>query len=306
MVAIRTKELTKEFGGVTAVDNITLSVKENEIFGLLGPNGAGKSTLLNVLLDFLKPTSGEATILGHDPWSESREVRERIGVLPERYGFYDRLTAREHLQFALDVNESSSEPETILNRVGLTENGNQKVGRFSKGMRQRLALGVSLVDEPELLLLDEPSSGFDPAGVERIERILQDERDRGVTVLLLSHNMQLVESVCNRVGLMNDSELLTVGTIEELRSRNNLFEQLVVSFKQPPTDTDISAIEGVRNVSKVDSSLRITCSDTRVKKRLISYFLRSDRDVTDIDVEAPKLEGLFVETVAGHGEGGES
>ncbi|MFT4881984.1 MAG: ABC-2 type transport system ATP-binding protein, partial [Salinirussus sp.] len=165
MTAIRTERLTKRFGGLTAVDDLDLTVQEGEVFGFLGPNGAGKSTTINVLLDFVRPTAGTATVLGRDAQAESTAVRERLGVLPEGFALYDRLSGRAHIDLAVDLKDADDDPDAVLERVGLTPAaGGRTAAGYSQGMRQRLALGMALVGNPDLLVLDEPTNGLDPNG----------------------------------------------------------------------------------------------------------------------------------------------
>ncbi|MFC4549264.1 MULTISPECIES: ABC transporter ATP-binding protein [Halorussus] len=296
MPSIETHDLTKRFGDdVTAVDDLDLTVEEGEVFGFLGPNGAGKSTTINMLLDFVRPTSGEITVLGRDPRRELRAVRQRIGILPEGYGLYDRLTAREHVGFAIDLEDSPDDPDGILDRVGLDEAADRTVGGFSKGMRQRLALGMALVDQPELLILDEPSSGLDPAGIQEMQRIVREEADRGATVFFSSHLMDQVEAVCDRVAIMNGGELVAVDTVAGLRDAAGSVSTLVVVVDDVPDTSGLRAVDGVGDVTVDGTTLRIDCSDPAVKADVISRIERAGASVTDIDIEETDLTDLFVE-----------
>lgn len=162
MAAIRTNGLTKRFGGdVLAVDDLDLTVTEGEIFGFLGPNGAGKSTTINLLLDFLRPTAGTAEVLGMDAQERPAEIRERIGVLPEGYGFDTYLTGREYVEWTIETKGADDDPDEILLTVGLAAEADRPASGYSKGMQQRLAFGMAIVDDPDLLILDEPSTGLD-------------------------------------------------------------------------------------------------------------------------------------------------
>src|SRR6056297_3406256 len=193
MAAIRTSGLTKRYDGgllgsdVTAVDGLDLVVEEGEVYGFLGPNGAGKSTTIDVLLDYARPTAGTATVLGHDANAESEAVSERVGVLPEGYGLYDRLTGRRNLEFALDWRGADDDPDRLLDRVGLdADDAARPVGDYSKGMTQRVALAMVLVGDPDLLVLDEPSSGLDPNGIRLLREIVREQAAQGTTVFFSS------------------------------------------------------------------------------------------------------------------------
>ncbi|WP_436923557.1 ATP-binding cassette domain-containing protein [Halosimplex amylolyticum] len=295
MAAIETTALTKEYGDVRAVDGLSLTVEEGEIFGFLGPNGAGKSTTINVLLDYVRPTSGDVSVLGVDPQARPEVVRARLGVLPEGYALYDRLSARKHLRFAAKMEGVDTDPEAILDRVGIADEADRAVGGFSKGMTQRLALGMALVGEPDLLILDEPSSGLDPNGAREMREIVREERDRGATVFFSSHVMEQVEAVCDRVGIMNDGDLVAVDTVEGLRGRLGTGSTLVVTVDTVPDTSGVEAIDGVTGVSVRDDALRVSCTDPGVKAEVIERVGAAGATVRDIDVEEASLEDLFTE-----------
>lgn len=188
MVAIETDGLTREFGEFVAVSDLSLTVEQGEAFGFLGPNGAGESTTINMILGFLNPSSGTATILGHDVTTDSLAIRNRIGLLPEGFDVYKNLTGREHIVSAIETKDSDDDPDAIIERVGLNpDDARRAAGDYSKGMRQRMALGVALVGSPDLLILDEPSSGLDPKGIKLLRRIDAEEVERGATVFFSSH-----------------------------------------------------------------------------------------------------------------------
>ena len=295
MAAIETENLTKRFDGFVAVEDLNLTVPEGEVFGFLGPNGAGKSTTIDMLLDFIRPTKGSVSVLGRNPQTESRAIRERIGVLPEGYSLYDRLSAREHVEFAVEMEEGDDDPDAVLERVGLAGDADRTVGGFSKGMTQRLALGMALVGDPDLLVLDEPSSGLDPSGAQELREIVREEADRGATVFFSSHIMEQVEAVCDRVGIMNDGNLVAVDTIEGLRESTGSEFEVVLSVEEIPASHNLPSIDGVTDVTVDDSTLRVACSDPSVKAKVISHVESAGATVTDIDIEETNLEDLFNE-----------
>lgn len=299
MPAIETRSLTKRYGSLHAVRDVNLEVERGEVFGFLGPNGAGKSTTINVLLDFVRPTSGTVSVLGHDPQAESRAVRERVGVLPEASGYYDRSTAREHVEFAIAMKRATDNADTILERVGLDKDANRPVGEFSKGMRQRLGLGIALVGQPDLIILDEPLGGLDPAGARLLREIVLTERDRGTTVFFSSHIMDQVEMLCDRVGIMSDGQLVAVDTVDQLRSAAERPDELIVSVDSPPEDHGIGSLDGVSNVVVQNETFRISCADSAVKRDVIRHLELSGATVIDIDNERPSLEQMFQDITEG-------
>ena len=294
MTAIRTESLTKRFGSLTAVDDLDLTVQEGEVFGFLGPNGAGKSTTIDVLLDFVRPTAGTATVLGRDAQTESTAVRERIGVLPEGFDLYDRLSGRAHVDLAVDLKDADDDPDAILERVGLSaEAGRRNAGGYSQGMRQRLALGMALVGEPDLLVLDEPTNGLDPNGARELRAIVREEVDRGATVFFSSHILDQVQAVCDRVGIIDDGALVAVDTIDGLRAEVGTAATITLEVDALPTDLHLTELEGVSGVSFGESSVTATCTVPAAKVAVIDRVREAGATVRDITTSEASLEELF-------------
>jgi len=217
MPAIETRGLTKRYGDLVAVDSLDMRVESGEIYGFLGPNGAGKTTTINLLLGLVHRTSGSAEVLGHEVGENIREVRGRIGVLPAHADLYERLSARKHLEFVIEVKDADNDPDALLERVGIPDAADRPAGDFSSGMGQRLRLAMALVDDPDLLVLDEPTTGLDPNGARLMRRIITEENDRGATVFFSSHIMEQVEGVCDRVGVLQSGQLVAEDTVDALR-----------------------------------------------------------------------------------------
>ncbi|MEY7850342.1 ABC transporter ATP-binding protein [Natrarchaeobius sp. A-rgal3] len=251
MPAITVDDLTKSYGQTLALSELSFEVEEGEVFGFLGPNGAGKSTTINVILDFIRPTAGQVEVLGMNAQTHSRDIRARTGVLPEGVETYDRLTAREHLEFAIESKGSMDDPETLLERVGLLDAIDRKAGGYSKGMSQRLMLAMALVGEPDLLILDEPSTGLDPNGAREMREIVREENDRGATVFFSSHVMEQVEAVCDRVGILRDGEMVAVDSVEGLRDSVSEGETLRVTVDR----IDDEALQAVRSLPDVSNAV---------------------------------------------------
>jgi len=293
MPALRTSGLTKRFGDVTAVQDLNLTVEDGEVFGFLGPNGAGKSTTINVVLGFLDPTEGTATVLGHDVASESHRIRQRIGLLPEAFDVYENLTGREHVVSAIETKGARDDPDAIIDRVGLdSEDARRAAGGYSKGMQQRLALGIALVGDPDLLILDEPSSGLDPKGIKLLRRIVREEVERGATVFFSSHILGQVEKVCDRVGIMTDGEMVAVDTIENLREEIGAGAVVEATVDAVPDLETVRSIEGVREASAAGDVVRVTCTAPEAKMAALRR-LDDAGTVRDLDVEDTSLEALF-------------
>ncbi len=294
MAAIELNGVEKSFGDVRALRGVDLTVEEGEVFGFLGPNGAGKSTTINVLLDFVRADSGTARVLGRDAHHDSVAVRERTGVLPEGFGVYSRLSAREHVEFAIDSKETDQNPEQLLERVGLGDAVDRNAGGFSTGMKQRLALAMALVGDPELLVLDEPSSGLDPNGARELREIVREEADDGTTVFFSSHILGQVEAVCDRVGIIRDGELVAVDSIDGLRDTVGSGSTLVVEVESLPDDAvdAVIALEGVDGVTADGNTLRVSCSDD-AKTAVIGALEDGGAAVADFETKESSLEELF-------------
>lgn len=293
MVAIKTSALTKRYDSVTAIENLDLTVEKGEAFGFLGPNGAGKSTTINVLLGFLSPSSGSANVLGHDVVTESKAIRRRIGVLPEGTSVYEKLTGREHVELAIQMKNCDDDPEECLSYVGLdSEDWDRIAGDYSKGMRQRLSISVALVGDPELLVLDEPTSGLDPNGMQDVRKIIRDQITAGRTVFLSSHILSEVEAVCERIGIMNNGKLVTVDDVDRLRERAVGDTSVELRVDSVPDDLNLTALDGVTEVTTEESTIRATCSTRATKMSVIRRVDEATR-VTDVVAEDASLEAVF-------------
>jgi ABC-2 type transport system ATP-binding protein len=303
MAAIEVRGVTKQFGDVTAVSDLDLTVEEGEVYGFLGPNGAGKSTTINVLLDFVRPTDGQVTVLGHDARDGSVAVRERTGVLPEAFDVYGRLTGRQHLEFAIESKEVDEDPGAILERVGLDGDGDRRAGDYSTGMRQRLALGMALVGEPDLLILDEPSTGLDPNGAREMRTIVREENARGATVFFSSHILGQVEAVCDRVGILREGTLVAEDSVEGLREAVGTESTLAVTV-EPVDESVLDAVRALDGVSRVeaDGSTVTVGVDDASKTAVLEAIESSGGSVVDFETQEASLEELFVAYTEERGE----
>jgi ABC-2 type transport system ATP-binding protein len=246
--AIHTEGLVKRYGTIAALDGLSMTVPRGEVFGFLGPNGAGKTTAVKLLVGLTYPTAGEARVLGA-PLGD-REARRKIGYLPELFRYQDWLQAHEVLALHCELlgiprNRRGNEIAEALDLVGLADRGGDRVGTFSKGMQQRLGLGVALLGAPDLVLLDEPTSALDPVGRHDVRELIRTLRARGTTVFLNSHLLAEVEQVCDRVAVVDRGKVIAMGTMDELRGADTLV-QLHLGNVSP------AALEALRRAGTLD------------------------------------------------------
>ncbi len=297
MAAIEATNVSKRYDTVIALDRVNLTVEEGETFGFLGPNGAGKSTFINALLDFVKPTDGSLSIFGHDCQREGVAARNRIGVLPEGYSVFERLTGRQHVEYAIESKDADDDPIALLDRVNMRDAADRNAADYSKGMAQRLVLAMALAGEPDLLLLDEPTTGLDPNGAAEMRQILKEENERGATIFFSSHILEQVEAVCDRVGILQAGELVAVDTIEGLRESLGGGTKLVITPSQLQNGTlqAIRTVEGVETaVMREDTTIEVTCTND-AKMDVLVELRDAGVDVVNFRTEEASLEDMFVE-----------
>ena len=294
-VAVRTTGLTKRYSDdVLAVDDLDLTVYEGEIFGFLGPNGAGKSTTIDVIMDYVRPSSGSATVLGRDAQAETRAVHERVGILPDGYGLYERLTGRKNLEYAVALKGADDDVDDLLDRVGLeSAAADRAVGGYSKGMTQRLALAIALVGDPDVLILDEPSSGLDPNGVRLVREIARDHADRGKTVFFSSHILSQVEAVCDRVAILDRGRLVAVDTIDGLREALDTGSTVTLTVDAVPDRLTLGELSGVDDVAVDDRTIRVRVGEAAAKVDVIDRAREDGAAILDVAIAESSLEDLF-------------
>jgi ABC-2 type transport system ATP-binding protein len=260
-VPIRTRGLTKRYGDLVAVDGLDLEVRAGEIFGLLGQNGAGKTTTILMLLGLTEPSGGEARVVGLDPARNPLEVKRRVGYMPDSVGFYTDLTGRENLRYTARLNRIlAADAETtiaeVLEQVGLTERADDLVDTYSRGMLQRLGIADALVKDPDILILDEPTTAIDPLGVVEILDLIRNLADeRGLAVLLSSHLLDQAQLICDRVGIFHRGRLVGHGTVPELAKRYGFGTNRLEIVVDPAADEQsvravLDSIDGVGSVDR--------------------------------------------------------
>ena len=285
--AIETLDLTKYYGPVRGIENVDLNVEPGEIFGLLGPNGAGKTTTIRVLLDFMRPTTGSAQLLGLDSRRNSKEIRKRIGYLQGDFASYPDLTPRQLARYFGRLRGAGiGNAMEYMERLDLEPD--RKFGVLSRGNRQKVGLVQALMSEPELLILDEPTSGLDPLMQREFRDLVVELKAKGRTVFLSSHDLAEAESVCDRVAIIRDGRIAAVESIDTLRSRS--LKSLSIEFEQAADPAPFLSLANVREVS-ADGRV-LTCKVTGSVDAVIKSAAR--HTVLNITAESSSLEEIFM------------
>jgi len=293
---IYVENLTRRFGDFVAVDHVNFEVNEGEVVGYLGPNGSGKTTTIRMLLGLLEPSEGEATVLGFDAFRQSEQVRARAGYMSQKFAIYDDLTVLENLIFYGGVYGITDKSRILhtLDVVGLHGHESTLTRSLSAGWRQRLALGISLVHEPKLLFLDEPTSGVDPTARRAFWDLIYGLAETGVTILVTTHYMDEAE-YCERVGIMRDGKLLAMDTPSNLK-RDIIPGDVWEVYAEPLQEglERLPDVNGVLRVSLAGDHLRTITEKGKKREGLLRSFKVNGLKVSDVIVGEPTLEDVFI------------
>ena len=300
-IVVETKDLTKNYGDFIAVDKLNLKIEEGEIFGFLGPNGAGKTTTILMLLGLTEPTSGEAMVCGFSPSREPLKVKGIVGYLPERVGFYRDLTASQNLMYTADLNgipkkETVKTISELLPSVGLSDVGEKPVGAFSQGMKQRLGIADMLIKKPKLVFLDEPTSGIDPNGIAEVLDLIVRMSKQKISVIFCSHQLNHVQKICTKVGILARGKFLAEGPIDQLGKQGKGQERYQIEVQIEKIDDEIikliKQIKNVKSVTISSNSMLVSC-DRDVRSQIAKVIVDSGRSLIGIKVEEMSLEKIY-------------
>ena len=300
---IQVENIVHRYGAKLALNGISFNVHEGEVFGLLGPNGAGKTTTIRLLNGILDPSSGKMTVLGFDPQKQGVEIRSRVGVLTETPALYERLTALENLQFFGSL--AGMTPSSCKDRIGellkffnLTERTNDRVGSYSKGMKQRLALARALLIKPDLLFLDEPTTGLDPEVAKQVHDLIMDVRLKdGHTVVLCTHHLYEAERLCDRMAVMCKGKLIAMGTLDQLRAEAAPEHKTLFSFLSPISADALSALKELTGVEKIEEKgpcgLLIQIKNNAITPDLINLLVKKGSSIVSVEPQQASLEEIY-------------
>ncbi len=303
MNTIETHKLTRKFGNLVAVDNLTLSIPEGTVFGFLGPNGAGKTTTVRMLAALIAPTSGTANVIGHELGAGNRSIRRSVGILTETPGLYDRLSAEQNLIFFarlydVPAQRAQEQAERYLRMLELWERRSDRVGGFSKGMRQKLAIARALLHEPRVIFLDEPTAGLDPEAARTVRDFIKELRSEGRTIFLTTHNLPEADELCDLIGVFR-TQLLRVDTPANLRT--GLFgrgTQVRVVGDASGWASTARSLSFVRQVTSQDDRLLVTLDNPDEQNPyLVQALVTAGAQIRFVEPIAHSLEEVYLELI---------
>lgn len=299
MATIEVENISKRFGTQIAVDDVTFSVEPGEIFGLLGPNGAGKTTSLRIILDIFKPDTGTVAILGG---TMSEDKKDRIGYLPEERGLYQDIQLESGLTYmatlkGLSKPEASRRVSAYLERFDLGEARKKKIKELSKGMQQKAQLIVTLVHQPELIIIDEPFSALDPVNTQMVKDLLREERNNGKAIIMCTHQMHQVEALCDRLVLIHKGKVMLYGKLEEIQRMYAAHEVIVRTLVDLPTD-----LAGVERVEQENSTAHLQLAPGTSAQSVLRELVERKIPVEQFEIAMPTLDEIFIQVVQGQGE----
>jgi ABC-2 type transport system ATP-binding protein len=298
---IETFGLSRHFGKTAAVEDLNLAVETGEVLGFLGPNGAGKTTTIRMLAGMIAPTKGHAIVAGHRTERNVEQLHELIGMLTQTPGLYDRLSARRNLEYFASFYpsiDSKSQVEKYLKLIGLWKRCNDKVGTFSKGMKQRLALVRALVHEPRVLFLDEPTAGLDPEAAGEVRQLIRTLREEGRTIFLSTHNLNEAEMLCNRIAVLH-TRLLALDTPEQLR-RRFFRRQIIVQMEtlDAKVTEAVKKLAFVQEVREEGSQLILELTDSeRNRPELVKAIVEAGGRVIGVSEKQYPLEEVYLRLI---------
>ena len=294
--AIRVRDLQKSYGKVRAVDGVSFEVPIGQVFGLLGPNGAGKTTTVEMLEGLTRPDGGSAAVLGLDSTKHADALKQRIGVQLQTAALYPNLTVVEVIDLFRSFYRRTRPADELIDALDLTEKRNAQTRNLSGGQRQRLSVALALVNDPELVFLDEPTTGLDPAARRSLWDLISSMRDRGKTVLLTTHYLEEAETLCERVAIMDHGKILEIGSVDELVSRR--FREKTVRFDVIPelSDTRLAALPSVSRVANEEGTVSLYTNDVPATiGALLTLTEAMGAEPANLSVRRATLEDVFLD-----------
>jgi len=299
---ISIRGLTKKFGDFTAVNKISLEVKEGEIFGFLGPNGAGKTTTISMLTTLMNPSSGSAKIAGHDLLTEGIDVREVIGVVPQTFSLFPELTAKENLAYigklyGMSRSQIEKRSTYLLKTVQLYEQRNRISSVFSGGMKQRLSLAASIMSDPKILFMDEPTTGLDPQSRIAMRELTNQLNRDGMTIVYTTHDMDEAEKICDKITIMDKGNIIANGTSEELKEMTDACLQILIVVDKPTKElaAQLGRLSFVTDSKLEGQTITLCVTGNDLFNKIYEFMSRKGKIIKEINYKKPSLEDVFIQ-----------
>ena len=297
-VAVTVQSLTKNYGTLSAVKGIDFEIRTGEVFGLLGPNGAGKTTTVEILEGLRTRTAGEVSVLGVDPGLDARGLKDRIGVCLQSTRLSDKITVAEALRLFASLYSRQVDGDALLKRLQLWDKRNDHYGKLSGGQKQRLALALALINDPQMLFLDEPSSGLDPQARHEIHQLVQEWRAERRTILLTTHYIEEAERLCDRVAIIDEGRIIAMGTPAEVQARAVGTSRIEIRVSPPLAENRTPALTEADHVQVSPDRQTVIVSahhPARALVELVKWVDQQELELVDVQLKRPSLEDVFIE-----------
>jgi len=294
--AVIIDKVSKSFNGSMAVNSVSFDVRPGEIFGLIGPNGAGKTTTIRMMMDVIKPDSGNVYILGE---RLNEHTKNRIGYLPEERGLYRKMTVIDSIIYlgklkGVDIHIIKNRAEILLDRVGMVPHKSKKIEELSKGMGQSIQFLVAIAHDPQLVILDEPFAGLDPVNTEIIKEIILELKDQGKTIILSTHRMNEIEELCDRIFMINKGQSVLYGELLDIKSRyknNSILLRI---------QGELPELQGISSINKYKDHIELFCGANTSPHEIVSQLIGFGIKIDKFEVSTPSLHDIFIQVVGGH------
>jgi len=296
-IAVNVENIVKSFGARRVVDDVSFSVKRGEICGLIGPNGAGKTTTIRMIMDIIKPDEGEISIFGN---KSVERIKQLVGYLPEERGMYRKQRVFDAIVYLASLKgmrrqQAAKEANRLLEETGMYPHRNKKIEELSRGMGQIIQFLVTVVHDPGLVILDEPSSGLDPVNTERLKSMILDLRDRNKALILSTHRMNEIEALCDRVIMINDGKVVLYGNLAEIKSG------FVSNSVRVEIDGEPDHLEGVTRIEKQRGYYELSLDGKATPQKILEQLVSRQMKVKRFEVATPSLNEIFIRVVGGRG-----
>jgi ABC-2 type transport system ATP-binding protein len=301
--SMRSNGLNRSKSTIRAVDDVSFEVLKGEIFGFLGPNGAGKTTTIRMMTGVLNPTKGKILVFGKDVWKNSIAIKQITGTVPEEANVYFELSGWQNLTlmgeiYGISKKDRVNQAEFLLKKFELYDKRNRKARKYSKGMKQRLLLCMALMSNPEILFLDEPTSGLDVQSARIIKQLIKEYNEKGVTIFLTTHDMEVANELCHRIAIINHGKIVSLDTPENLKKLTQEYKVIDFYFTNGVEEANIAKLNTIIEVQKVKEGFHVSVDDLHEAIcEIVDFIKQNDLNIKELNTHQPKLEDAFIKII---------